>query len=119
MLPVSNQNFQALSQYGIIDRAISDSVQTELAWFSIGEAQFATHPGESTPTHSKQSKELMTGDGPKFVLGLGMDALGYILTPDFYLEEPTVKHSGYLQVMSIDPEAGNLMMKHIEAMAAE
>lgn len=119
MLPVSNQNFQALAQYGIIDRTITDSVQTELAWFSIGEAQFVTHPGESTPTHSKQSKQLMKAGGPKFVLGLGMDALGYILTPDFYVEEPTVKHSGYLQVMSIDPEAGNLMMQHIEEMAGE
>lgn len=113
-LPVSNVGFQQLTALGVIDREMQDGVETEIALFKIGSAMFVTHPGETTPTHSKLSKKLMKTDGPKFVLGLGMDALGYILTPDFYEEEPVVKHSGYLQSMSIDPEAGSLMLETIE-----
>ena len=118
-LPVTNPNFQQLAALGVINRAITDSVTTEIAWFSIGNAQFVTHPGETTPTHSHQSKKLMTKQGPKFVLGLGMDALGYILTPDFYVENPEVKHTGYLTGMSVDPNAGIVLMERIKELSLE
>lgn len=113
-LPVSNNNFKILSQIGVIKRPIEDSVNTEIAWFSIGNAAFATHPGETTPTHSFQTKALMKNEGPKFILGLGMDALGYILTSEFYEDEPDVRHSEYLKGMSIDPKAGELLLAEIE-----
>jgi neutral/alkaline ceramidase-like enzyme len=116
-LPVSNVNFQQLAQMGVINRPITDSVSTEVAWFSIGNAQFVTHPGETTPTHSLESKRLMTNQGPKFVIGLGMDALGYILTPEFYEENPKVKHSEYLTGMAIDVEAGAVLIDNINALA--
>ena len=116
-LPVSNPNFQLLSKMGVINRKITDSVSTEVAWFSIGNAQFVTHPGETTPTHSLKSKEMMTIQGPKFVIGLGMDALGYILTPEFYEENPKVKHTEYLTRMSIDPKAGELLITEIKSLA--
>jgi hypothetical protein len=116
-LPVSNPNFQQLAKIGVINRAMTDSVSTEIAWFSIGNAQFVTHPGETTPTHSLESKRLMTNQGPKFVIGLGMDALGYILTPEFYEENPKVKHSEYLTGMSIDEEAGPLLIEKIRSLA--
>lgn len=118
-LPVSNPNFQQLAKIGVINRAMTDSVSTEIAWFSIGNAQFVTHPGETTPTHSLESKRLMTNQGPKFVIGLGMDALGYILTPEFYEENPKVKHSEYLTGMSIDEEAGTLLIEKIRSLANE
>lgn len=118
-MPVSNENYQQLANMGVIDRSITDSVTTEVAWFSIGNAQFVTHPGETTPTHSLESKRLMTNQGPKFVIGLGMDALGYILTPEFYEEDPKVKHTGYLTSMSIDKEAGAILMDNIHSMAVE
>jgi hypothetical protein len=117
MLPVSNAGFQQLSMAGVIHRPITDSVATEVAWFSIGNAQLATHPGETTPTYGLATKKLMPDTGPKFVIGLGMDALGYILTPDFYVAEPVVKHSEYLRGMSIDPMAGPLIMKAITELA--
>ena len=44
---------------------------------------FAAHPGETTPVHSLETKALMQNKGPKIVVGLGMDALGYILSPNF------------------------------------
>ena len=116
-LPVSNVNFQQLAKMGVINRSITDSVSTEVAWFSIGNAQFVTHPGETTPTHSLESKRLMTKQGPKFVIGLGMDALGYILTPEFYEENPKVKHSEYLTGMSIDEKAGAILIDNINSLA--
>lgn len=118
-LPVSNMNFRLLAQMGVINRAITDSVTTEVAFFSIGNAQFITHPGETTPTHSFQSKKLMAGDGPKFVIGLGMDALGYILTPEFYEPGPPVKHAEYLNSMSVDKEAGPILMGVINALVSD
>ncbi|MCP4977680.1 MAG: alkaline ceramidase [Maribacter sp.] len=116
-LPVSNVNFQQLAKMGVINRSITDSVSTEVAWFSIGNAQFVTHPGETTPTHSLESKRLMTKQGPKFVIGLGMDALGYILTPEFYEENPKVKHSEYLTGMSIDEKAGAILIDNLNSLA--
>ncbi|MBN3521037.1 neutral/alkaline non-lysosomal ceramidase N-terminal domain-containing protein [Algoriphagus lutimaris] len=116
-LPVSNPNFQQLAKIGVINRTMTDSVSTEIAWFSIGNAQFVTHPGETTPTHSWESKRLMNKQGPKFVIGLGMDALGYILTTEFYEEKPKVKHAEYLTGMSIDEKAGTLLMENIKSLA--
>lgn len=112
-LPVSNENFQILSEMGVFNRPINKSVTSEIALFSIGDAQFVTHPGETSPIHSLLSKKAMKTQGPKFVMGLGMDALGYILTPDFYLENPKVRHTDYLKSMSIDKNTGEIMMESI------
>lgn len=116
-LPVSNPGFQQLSAAGVIDRVMTDSVSTEMAWFSIGNAQFVTHPGETTPTHSKESKALMKNTGPKFVIGLGNDALGYILTPEFFMPDTKMKHTEYLCRMSVDKEAGNIVMSKVKQLS--
>ncbi|MFN8254467.1 MAG: neutral/alkaline non-lysosomal ceramidase N-terminal domain-containing protein [Bacteroidales bacterium] len=118
-LPVSNPGFQQLAAAGVIKRTMTDSVETEIAWFSIGNAQFVTHPGETTPTHSKESKKLMIKQGPKFVIGLGMDELGYILTDDFYQPGTKMKHLEYLSGMSVDKVAGNIMMEKIKYLAGQ
>lgn len=118
-LPISNPGFQQLAAAGVIKRNITDSVSTEIAWFSIGNAQFVTHPGETTPTHSLQSKKLMKMKDPKFVIGFGMDGLGYMLTPEFYAPDTKMKHVGYLSGMSIDPNAGSVLMSKIGRMASE
>lgn len=116
-LPVSNPGFQQLSALGVIKRTITDSVQTEIAWFSLGDAEFVTHPGETVPAYSIQSKALMKLKGPKFVIGLGMDALGYILKPSFFNPADSLPHAAYLTGMSIDKAAGPLVMKQITKMA--
>ena len=118
-LPVSNVGFHQLSQAGVINRTMTDSVITEVAWFSIGAAQFVTHPGETVPAFSIQSKKLMNTQGPKFVIGLGMDALGYILKPTFFDSTTTIHHTEYLTGMSIDKEAGPILMKAIESLAKD
>lgn len=117
-LPVSNEGFRQLSAAGVIKRPMTDSVSTEIAWFSIGNAQFVTHPGETSPTYSLASKKMMKNKGPKFVIGLGMDALGYILPADFFSSSPKVKHAGYLTEMSIDKAAGPILMNYINALAS-
>jgi len=113
-LPVSNPGFQQLSAAGVIHRAIGDGVETEIAFFSLGDACFVTHPGETSPTYSKASKAKMNNKGPKFVIGLGMDALGYILTPEFYEPGTNMKHAGYLTGMSVDKYAGEMILQKID-----
>ena len=118
-MPVSNQGFKQLSALGVIRRTITDSVQTEIAWFGLGSAQFVTHPGETSPSYSFDSKKLMKTNGPKFVLGLGMDGLGYIVKPDFFDPSKKIPHADYITGMSIDKNAGIVMMNVIENLSSE
>lgn len=118
-MPVSNQGFKQLSDLGVIKRTITDSVQTEIAWFGLGSAQFVTHPGETSPSYSIDSKKLMRTSGPKFVLGLGMDGLGYIVKPDFFDSSKKLPHAEYLTGMSVDKNAGIVIMNVIEELSSE
>lgn len=110
--PVGNEAWKQLSAMGTIKRSIQDSVNTELVWFAIGDAQFATHPGETAPYYGLETKKLMKS-GPRFVLGLSMDALGYILKPTFF-EDSSIPHAEYLTSMSVGKETGPLIMKSLE-----
>lgn len=114
-LPVENEAWQQLAAGGIIQRAISDVVETEVVWFSIGEANFATHPGETAPIFGLQTKALMP-EGPQFVLGLGQDALGYIVKPE-YFEDQSLPHAPYLTRMSLGKFTGQQIMKTLEDLA--
>lgn len=109
--PVENEGWKQLSAIGTINRDIQDSVETEIAWFAIGEAQFATHPGETAPYYGLETKKLM-GSGPKFILGLGNDALGYILKPSFF-DDKNIPYSEYLTSMSVGKPTGPLLMKQL------
>ena len=116
-LPVENSGFRQLSALNVIHRKITDSVTTEIAFFNIGEAVFATHPGETVPAMSFATKELMKTYGPKFVMGLSMDALGYILKTDFFDPSKKIPHSEYLCSLSVGPQTKDLIMNTIEALA--
>jgi hypothetical protein len=118
-LPISNPGFKQLAAAGVINRSIADSVTTEIAWFSVGNATFATHPGETTPVHSLETKALMKNKGPKIVIGFGMDAVGYIMSPEFFQPSNKLKHIDYLTSMSIDKEAGPVLMKRINELAKQ
>ena len=108
-IPAENEGFRQLSAAGIVKRDISEHIETEVAWFSIGEAQFATHPGETAPAHGRATKEMMRS-GPKFVIGLGLDELGYILKPE-YFEAGRFPHAEYLTSMSPGPKAAPIMLE--------
>lgn len=117
-LPVSNPGWAQLSAAGVIKREISSTTTTEMAWFKIGEAQFITHPGETPPAFSFASKKLM-GEGPKFVIGLGLDAMGYILKPEYFDPDTNLPHAEYLTRMSPGKEAGPLVLKKIEKLIVQ
>lgn len=110
--PVDNPNWKLLSQAGVIHREVTDSVETSIAWFSIGPAQFATHPGETSPWLGLQTRTLMNS-GPRFVLGLSQDALGYILKPEFFTDS-TRLHSGYLTSMSLGPQTTPILLERLK-----
>lgn len=112
---VENEVWRQLAQASIVDRDISHYVRSEVAWFGIGEASFATHPGETAPYYSIETKKLMP-DGPKFILGLGQDALGYILKPEYY-KDYTISHSQYLTSMSLGQNSGPTLMEELKRLS--
>ncbi len=118
-LPVENAGFIQLSQAGVINRKIDKVVTTEIAWFSMGNAQFATHPGETVPAMSIASKKMMKAGGPKFVMGLSMDALGYILKPSFFDSTRNIPHSKYLCSMSVGPKTSAIVMEIIHELSEQ
>lgn len=114
-LPNKNKGFLMLSKAGVIKRNFEDGIETEIATFSIGDAQFATHPGETVPAMSIQTRALMKRPGPKFIMGLSQDALGYIIKPSFFIKENKIPHSEYLTEMSIGPDAMKLIMEALKS----
>ena len=113
-VPIENDKFKAMSAAGLVPRSFSDSVTTEVAWFAIGPAQFATHIGESAPLYSNETKALMKS-GPKFILGLGLDHLGYICPPKYFEDTKAIKFADYLTGMSPGPKAGPAMMDALQS----
>jgi len=110
-IPLENEMFRQLNKAGAIPGELSgDNVETEVAWFSVGTAEFATHPGETSPAFSLQTKALMNG-GPKFVLGLGLDQLGYIIEKEKFGKNPFE----YNSLVSVGKEAGPRMMQALES----
>ncbi len=109
-LPLANEKFRQMSELGLTPRDMKGkSVETEVAWFSLGAAQFATHPGETAPVFADETRRLMRS-GPRFILGLGNDHLGYII-PRAYFDDPSsVKYADYLTGMSPGREAGPAIM---------
>jgi hypothetical protein len=110
-MPVENPGFRQLAKAGVIRRSIDSTVKTELAVFSIGNAMFATHPGETVPEMSLATRKLLNTNGPKFILGLSMDALGYIVKPYFFDPARKIPHAEYLCSMSVGPESSIIVMK--------
>ena len=117
-LPVDNMGFRQLAAAGVIKRVMTDSVATEIAVFRIGNAYFATHPGETVPAMSLATKKMMPTEGPKFVMGLGMDAMGYILKPEFFDPEKKIPHAGYLCSMSAGKQTAPMVMAVLAGMFA-
>ena len=116
-IPLTNPGFKQLSAMGVIKREFTDSVLTEIAWFSVGNAVFATHPGETVPAMSLATKTMMQTNGPKFILGLSMDALGYILKPEFFDAEKKIPHSEYLCSMSVGIETMAFIIKALGSLS--
>lgn len=116
-MPVANEQLKKMADANVIKRDIGDGTLTEIAWFAIGNALFATHPGETSPLYSFATKRLMTNTGPKFVIGLGLDELGYILKPPFFVPGTRLHAAPYLTGMSVGKDAGDTVMEVLESLA--
>lgn len=116
-IPVENEAWQQLAAIGTIKRNFTETVETEISYFRIGEAQFVTHPGETAPFYSLESKKMMK-NGPKFILGLGNDALGYILKPA-YFENPSLLHAEYLTRMSVGKQTGPMILETVKELVQD
>lgn len=109
-MPMANEGFRQMSLAGLTPRDFRGAgVETEVAWFAVGAAQFATHPGETAPMFTRETKKLMT-TGPKFVLGLGLDHLGYICPARFFADTKAIPYADYQITMSPGKDAGQRMM---------
>lgn len=108
--PMDNPAWGQLGKLGIIPRAFDDAIETEVAAFRIGKIGFATHPGETAPTYSRQTRALLDVD-TTFVIGLGLDALGYIVKPEYFTNPDAYSSADYLTSMSAGPQTGPLMMR--------
>lgn len=108
---VENPGWKLMALLGLVDRPIGDTVETELTWFALGNVQFATHPGETSPQHGLDTKAMMGNDGPRGVLGLTQDAVGYILKPSYFEAGTTVPHAEYLTSMSLGPDTAPKMLE--------
>jgi hypothetical protein len=115
-MPIENALFRGMFEIGLIDRGplVDDSAETEVGWFALGKAQFATHPGETAPEFTFQTRDLMNSE-PKFVLGLGLDHLGYICPVRWFDDPESIPFAKYQVSMSPGREAGPKMI----AMLAE
>jgi hypothetical protein len=113
-MPNENPGFTMMGEAGLIPREFGASVRTEVAWFAIGPAQFATHLGETAPEYAAQTRALMSSE-PKFVLGLGLDHLGYICPERYFERTAEIPHADYLTSMSPGPKAGPAMMAALES----
>ena len=113
-MPNENPLFRAIAELKLTPRPVADTIETEVAWFAVGDAQFATHPGETAPTYGWQTKALMD-TAPRIVLGLGLDQLGYILRPDYFVDPEYVPHAPYLTRTSPGPSAGPSMMEALQS----
>jgi hypothetical protein len=111
---MKNPIFSMLSKDGVIKRNFGDNVTSEIITLRIGDAQFASHPGETVPAMSIATKKLMEAKGPKFIMGLSQDALGYILKPSFFIKENNIPHSEYLTGMSIGPDTMKIIMETLK-----
>jgi len=110
-IPLENWGFRLLMFVGVLEREThAGSMRTETAWFSIGGVQFATHPGETSPAYSLATRELMGNPRHSMILGLGLDALGYMLRPAFFERPEDFPHADYLTTVSVGPQAAPRLM---------
>lgn len=115
-IPIETDKFREIASSEVANREFGEQggIPTEVAWFAVGHAQFATHPAETAPMFGWSTEMLMDTD-PKFVLGLAQDHLGYFNPPKFFEETDTIPHAPYLTEMSPGPSAGPTLMRALKS----
>ncbi len=117
LIPLENPGFSILLKAGVLNRPLEDGqLRTETAWISVGDAVLVTHPGETSPQHSLDTRALIDRRH-SFVMGLTGDALGYILKPEYFENVSAFPSAEYLTATSVGPKAAPLLMENIAALA--
>ena len=116
---LDNWLFRLAMWLGVLERNLhDDAMRTESAVFNIGDARFATHPGETSPYYSLKTRELL-GSETTFILGLTQDAMGYILKTDYFDDDTAYPSGEYLKSVSVGREAGPRLMQTLRALVQE
>jgi hypothetical protein len=117
-IPLENPGFTALLDAGVLNRPLYDGrLRTEVAYLALGDLTLATHPGETSPTHSLDTRRMLGGEHT-MVLGLTQDALGYILKPEYFSPGNALPSSDYLTATSVGPQAAPRMLEALVALTA-
>jgi len=106
---LENPVFALAGELGIIPREmppLGEVGETTATAFSIGEVRFGTVPGELVPYLGLEAREIMGGRHP-FLITLGMDWLGYIMTREQY------ENLGYIyfSILSPGPATGEAVLE--------
>ncbi len=118
-VPLANWDFRLLTWIGVLDREITDDgMVTSVARFDLGSVSFVTHPGETSPAFSLESRQIL-GTEHTVVMGLTQDAMGYILKPDYFHNTDRYAEAEYLTSVSVGPEAGPALMAAIRTLKPE
>ncbi|HPQ70512.1 MAG TPA: neutral/alkaline non-lysosomal ceramidase N-terminal domain-containing protein [bacterium] len=116
-MTLDNIMFWAAAVSGLIPREsplVGDSFSTPIATFAVGGLGFATLPGEYATAYGFALRELMGGSA-QVIVGLGMDWLGYTITPAQYDD---VLSYYYQIILSPSELAGENMMEAYRALWA-
>ncbi len=80
---LTNPLFPLMGSIGLIPRPmppLGEYAACLVTSFAIGPVHFGTMPGEFAPDYGVAFREIMGGDA-QFLIGLGNDWIGYVLTP--------------------------------------
>ena len=71
----------------------------------VGPAEFVVFPGEPSPEYGLMAKERMVG-AVRFAVGLGNDAIGYMVEPGSMASDTSGRLAGYENMMGLGSESG-------------
>jgi len=80
--------------------------ETIVTAFSIGDLVFGTVPGEAVPDLGLELRRIMGGEH-RFLITLGMDWLGCVMTPEQCGDLRYI----YFSVLSVGPESGPTLIE--------
>ena len=91
-----------------------DPLPVRVTAASVGPIRFGTMPGEMTPQLGVEIRNVLGGEA-QVLVGLGQDALGYMIEPWQYND----KRYAYEKLLCINPEIGNMVVNAHRQMAAK
>jgi len=105
---VENVFFRWCAKVGLIPREVppaGEQATTFMTTFALGPVTFGSMPGEYVPDYSFEIREIMGGEA-QIIMGLGMDWIGYAITPEQY------GNPAYLYERSLcpSPQSGEELM---------